>query len=132
MRRFIVGIAGLPFLMFLLATNSRAQATRTFTGEITDEHLNCFQTPMKAPEGIKQKDAFILYWAHYATPPSKYVLYDPGSKTTYQLDDQAGIQPFIGAKVIISGAESNGMIKVSEIKVDEKAYKAASEHNSGA
>jgi hypothetical protein len=130
MRRFIIGIAGLTFMLCLLATASWAQATRTFTGEITDAQLNCIQNPMKTPEGIKVKDACILYWAHYATPKSKYVLYDAASKMTYQLEDQDGIQPYIGAKVIISGTENNGTIKVTEVKVDEKAYKMA-DHNTG-
>ena len=120
MRRFIVGIAGLTFMM---ASYCRAQSPKTFTGEITDEHLNCVQTPMKGPDGIKQKDACVLYWAHFVTPPSKYVLYDAATKTTYQLDDQSRVQPYVGAKVLITGTESDKTIKVTDIKVDENAYK---------
>jgi hypothetical protein len=84
MKYFIIGIVG-----FLMAVSSycAAQGTITFTGEITDEHLNCIQTPMKAPEGIKQKDVCVLYWVHYVRPPSKYVLYDGATKTTYQLEE---------------------------------------------
>jgi hypothetical protein len=122
MRRFIVGIAGLTFVM---ATYCSAQSPRTFTGEITDEHLNCVQTPMKGPDGVKQKDSCVLYWAHFVTPPSKYVLYDTATKTTYQLDDQDRVQPYVGAKVLITGTESNKTIKVTDIKVDENAYKGS-------
>lgn len=121
MRRCIVGIAGLTFMM---ASYCAAQSARTFTGEITDEHLNCVQTPMKGPDGIKQKDACVLYWAHFVTPPSKYVLYDAATKTTYQLDDQDRVQPYVGAKVLIMGTENNKTIKVTNIKVDENAYRA--------
>jgi hypothetical protein len=120
MRRFIVGIAVLTFVM---ATYCSAQSPKTFTGEITDEHLNCVQTPMKGPDGIKEKDACVLYWAHFVTPPSKYVLYDAATKTTYQLDDRALVQPYVGAKVLITGTETNKTIKVTDIKVDENAYK---------
>ena len=121
MRRFIVGIAGLTFMM---ASYSAAQSPKTFTGEITDEHLNCVQTPMKGPDGVKQKDACVLYWAHFVTPRSKYVLYDAATKTTYQLDDQDRVQPYVGAKVLITGTENNKTIKVTDIKVDENVYKA--------
>lgn len=120
MRRLIVGIAGLTFLT---ASYGAAQSPKTFAGEITDEHLNCVQTPMKGPDGIKQKDACVLYWAHFATPPSKYVLYDAATKTTYRLDDQDRVQPYVGAKVLITGTESNKTIKVAGIKVDDSAYK---------
>ncbi len=121
MRRFIVGIAGLTFMM---ATYCAAQSPKTFTGEITDEHLNCVQTPMKGPDGIKQKDACVLYWAHFVTPPSKYVLHDAATKTIHQLDDQDKVQPYVGAKVLITGTETDKTIKVSDIKVDENAYKS--------
>jgi hypothetical protein len=124
MKRFIVRIAGSSLLMFSLVTYCAAQGNKTFTGEITDEHLNCSQTPMKAPDGITQKYACILYWAHFVTPGSKYVLYDAATKTTYQLDDQDKVQPYVGAKVLITGTENNKTIKVNEIKVDESAYKS--------
>ena len=108
----------------MMAGHCAAQSPKTFAGEITDEHLNRVQTPMKGPDEIKQKDACILYWAHFVTPPSKYVLYDAASKTTYQLDDQDRVQPYVGAKVLITGTETDKMIKVTDIKVDENAYKS--------
>jgi len=124
MKRFIIGIGGLSFLMFSMVTFCAAQGNKTFSGEITDEHLNCVQTPMKVPDGIKQKDACVLYWAHFVNPPSKYVLYDAATKTTYQLDNQDRVQPYVGAKVLITGTESNKTIRVADIKVDENAYKS--------
>jgi len=124
--RFIVALAGLTFVM---GTYASAQSTKNFTGEITDEHLNCVQTPMKAPDGIKEKDSCILYWAHFVQPPSKYVLYDAATQTTYQLDDQDRVQPYVGAKVIVTGTESNKTIKVTDIKVDDNAYKTNSKRS---
>ena len=81
---------------------ARAQGT-TFKGEITDEHLNCVQTPVKAVEGITKKEGCVLYWAHFGKPPSKFVLYDAATKTTYQLDDQNWVQPYVGEAVQITG-----------------------------
>ena len=86
----------------LVIQSASAQNT-TFKGEITDEHLNCIQTPVKAVEGITKKAGCVLYWAHFAKPPSKYVLYDPATKTTYQLDDQNWVQPYVGETVQITG-----------------------------
>jgi serine/threonine protein kinase len=41
-----------------------------------------------------------------------------------QLDDQNRVQPYVGAKVLITGTESGKTIKVTDIKVDENAYKS--------
>lgn len=96
-----------------------AAAGQTFNGEITDEHLNCVQTPMKAPEGLKAKDACVLYWAHSVQPNSKFVLYDAATKTTYQLDDQDMVEPYVGEKVQVTGTlnAADKTIKVTGIKV---------------
>jgi hypothetical protein len=125
MKHLVCGITSFLLLMFLMATCAAAQ-TKTFTGEITDEHLNCVQTPMKATAGVDTKPACVLYWAKYQKPASKYVLYDAATKMTYQLDDQNGAEPFAGANVVVTGTESGGTIKMTNIKIDEKAYKAKS------
>ena len=127
MNRMLGGIAGLLIATFFVVTNMAAQAT-TFKGEITDEKLNCTQTPVKATEGVTDKVACILYWAHSASPASKYVLYDAATKTTYQLDDQTAVQPYIGGKVEVTGTldAATKSIKVTGIKTDESAYKKAS------
>jgi len=77
--------------------------TATFKGEITDEHLNCIQTPVKAVAGITKKQGCVLYWAHFSKPPSKFVLYDAATKTAYQLDDQNWVQPYVGETVQVTG-----------------------------
>jgi hypothetical protein len=96
-----------------------AAADAAFNGEITDANLNCVQTPMKAPEGLKAKDACVLYWAHSAQPNEKFVLYDAATKTTYQLDDQDMVEPYVGEKVQVTGTLNAGTktIKVTGIKV---------------
>src|ERR1700730_1201137 len=123
MRRLIVGIAGLTFTM---ASYCAAQSTKTFTGEISDEDLNCAQTPMKAPPDVKTKLECILHWTYWYG--KRYVLYDAATKTTYQLADQDKAIPCIGAKVLILGAESNKTIKVTDIKVDDIRTKGTAEH----
>lgn len=92
----------LLFLLLAMVQFAAGQSA-TFNGEITDEHLNCIQTPVKAVQGITKKEACVLYWAHFAKPPSKYVLYDAATKTAYQLDDQNWVQPYVGETVQITG-----------------------------
>ena len=98
----VAGLGALLVLLLVTIQFAAAQGTR-FNGEITDEHLNCTQSPVKAVGGITKKEACVLYWAHFANPRSKYVLYDAATKTTYQLDDQMGAQPYVGGKVQVTG-----------------------------
>jgi hypothetical protein len=92
----------LLFLLLVMVQLAAGQSV-TFKGEITDEHLNCIQTQVRAVEGITKKEGCILYWAHFAKPPSRYVLYDAATKTAYQLDDQNWVQPYVGETVQITG-----------------------------
>jgi len=102
MRRLAIGLAGSMILLLLGVRFTAAQGT-TYNGEITDEKLNCVQNPIKAADGIKDKTACVLYWAHSVTPGEKYVLYDEATKTTYQLDDQVMVQPYVAEKVVVTG-----------------------------
>jgi hypothetical protein len=125
MNRVTASIMSLAAALSFMAVSSAAQ-TNTFKGEITDEHLNCVQTPVKAPEGVTNGTACVLYWAHFAAEKEKYVLYDTASKTVYHLDDQDLVQPYVAAKVEVTGTlnEATKTIKVTGIKVDESAYKS--------
>ena len=125
MNRFLAGIAGMLVVMFFMVTNIAAQ-TSTFKGEITDDKLNCIQTPLRAPADIKEKYTCVLYWVHYAQPLGKFVLYDAATKTTYQLDDQNLVRPYVAAKVEVTGTldAASKTIKVTGIKIDEAANKA--------
>lgn len=118
--RVIASLGALLLLMFAMADFAAAQGTAIFNGVLADEQLNCIQTPMKAPDGMKEKDACVLYYAHFVKPGSKYVLYDPTTKTTFQLDDQDLVQPYVGAKnVEITGTldAATKTIKVKGIRV---------------
>jgi hypothetical protein len=124
MNRFLAWTVSIAAALTFMAASAAAQ-TNSYKGEITDEHLNCVQTPMKATEGISDKHSCVLYWAHYVEPYSKFVLYDAATKTVYQLDDQNLVLPYVAEKVEVTGTlnPSNKTIKVTGIKVDESAYK---------
>ena len=124
MKHLVILIAASTLTTSMLAGQAAAQGT-SYKGEITDEKLNCVQTPLKAYEGVKDKTSCVLYWAHSAQPNSKFVLYDAGTKAVYQLDNQDLVEPYVGEKVIVTGTlnSANKTIKVSDIKVDESAYK---------
>ena len=118
--KHIIALIGLLSLTLVFAVPFvSAQGSTTFKGEIADEHLNCVQTPMKVSQDIKDKTSCVLYYAHFVKPGSKYVLYDPATKSTYQLDDQDLVQPYVGAKTVqITGTLDAGTktIHVKEIK----------------
>lgn len=101
-RHFVALLLGASLSLLSMSQFVAAQ-TVTFKGEITDERLNCAQTPVKAVTGITKKAGCVLYWAHFAKPASKFVLYDGATKTMYQLDDQTWVQPYVGETVQISG-----------------------------
>lgn len=120
MKYFVVGVS-LSF-MLLVGTYCSAQETKSFTGEITDEDLNCVHTPFKAALDVKTKLECILYWTYWHG--KRYVLYDAATKMTYQLADQDKVIPFIGAKVTITGIEDKKTIKITQIKqADENISK---------
>ena len=120
-------LAILSLLVLPLSTLpvAAAQSPSTFKGEITDEHLNCVQTPMKAVPGINDKLSCVLYWAHFVQPPSKYVLYDAATKKTYQLNDQNLVQPYVAEEVKVTGKldPATKTIQVTSIKADEGSSK---------
>ena len=51
--RVIASLGTLLLLVSLTGLLAAAQGERTFKGVVADEQLNCIQTPMKAPEGMK-------------------------------------------------------------------------------
>ena len=109
----------LPALLFSIVPLAMGQGSGTFKGELADDQLNCIQTPVKAPLEIKDKTSCMLYFAHFVKPGNKYVLYDPATKTKYQLDDQDLVQPYVGSKEVqITGTldATTKTIHVKEIK----------------
>ena len=124
MKRFVFVTLALVAFIFLGTQFASAQE-RTFTGIVTDQQMNCMQNPMKIPPQTGKvpawgKDACVLYWAHFATPKDKIVLYDPDSKTTYQVDSEDMLIPYVGdeAKIKVTGAydEATKTIHVKRVE----------------
>lgn len=109
MKKFMVtfGAALFPIVLFAALSNTfpnislAAQKPQTFAGEIMDQQcalLGGHSAMMN--QGESAKDCA----NRCVSIGGKYVLYDAGTKTIYQVDDQKKVQPFAGAKVKITGS----------------------------
>jgi len=96
---------------------AQGTAGGSFNGEIMDSQcatMGSHEKMMKA-EGAKNAkectDACVKMGG-------KYVLYDAGTKTTYQLDNQDKPRPFSGQKVTVKGSydKASQTIHVTSIK----------------
>jgi hypothetical protein len=75
---------------------------KAFSGEIMDSQCAALgdHSVMMGSSGIKTVKACTLACAKAG---GTFVLYDAGTKTIYQLDDQKKPEPFAGEKVTVSG-----------------------------
>lgn len=101
------------------------KATKTFTGEIWDS-VNAqrgSREQMMKENGLTTPLQTTLFAVHYMNPPAKYVLYDPGTKKIYQLDDQDRVQPYAAEKVKVTGSydEATLTIHVTDIQSDSQS-----------
>jgi hypothetical protein len=89
-----------------------AEATKTFTGTITDNGCADANHSHMRMGSDDRECTLACVDAHGAS----YVLYD--GKTTYALSDQKGPEPFAGKKVTVTGTldAKTKMIKVDSIK----------------
>jgi hypothetical protein len=116
MKRLAVGIAGSLMLLLLSPGFARAQ-DKTYSGEIMDSQ--CAKTgsheEMMTKHAIKTEKACTLGCVKNG---GKFVLYNPASKKTYQLDDQTKPEQFAGEKVKVMGKydSSTKTIHVTDIK----------------
>ena len=101
MKRLAIGIAA-PLVLFLFTPGFTRAQNKTFNGEIMDS--NCAKTgsheEMMSKHAIKTEKACTLGCVKMG---GKFVLYDPATKTTYQLDDQKKPVQYAGDKVKITG-----------------------------
>jgi hypothetical protein len=104
----------------LVGVSFAAQRTQTYSGEIMDSTcaaMGSHEVMMKSNSNMKTpKDCTIACVQHGA----KYVLFDAGTMTVYQLDDQKKPVPFAGAKVVVTGTldPAMKMIHVANIKAE--------------
>ena len=113
MKKLAMGIvAGLA----LLSVSSAAQKESKFNGEITDRYCakaNSHEMMMKRHNSATTKECIPAC----VKAGGAYVLFDPATKTIYELDDQKKPAPFAEQKVQISGTydKATQTIHVSEI-----------------
>lgn len=106
MKSTIVGVALAVLILGLAFYDVRVNRPTVFRGEIMDSRcaeMGSHDAVMKM-QGFQTPLQCALFCAHYASPASVWVLYDPESKKTYQLSDQGKVQPFAAEKVAISGS----------------------------
>jgi len=99
------GIALIVVILIVAFYDVQRTQPDIFTGEIMDSQcaaLGSHMATMKA-QGFLTPTQCVLYCAHYRNPPGKYVLYDAATKTTYPLNDQERVAPYITEKVRIMG-----------------------------
>ncbi|HKW35573.1 MAG TPA: DUF5818 domain-containing protein [Candidatus Acidoferrum sp.] len=120
MKRLVMGVSA----CMLLVPGFAAAKDKTFSGEIMDSQCakNGSHAMMLAKEGMAGKEndpmAKTMCTKNCVKMGGKYVLYDPASKTAYELDDQSKPEQFAGQKVKVTGTLDKGTktIHVTDIK----------------
>jgi hypothetical protein len=119
MKKLIISLVASASLFVVIGGNSNvslaAQKAQSFNGEIMDQQcalLGGHSAMMNQGESAKDCSNRCV------SIGGKYVLYDAGTKTIYQLDDQKKAQPFAGFKVKVTGTydSSNKTIHVGTIQ----------------
>ena len=98
-----------------LSLNVFAQAPQTYKGEIIDSQCAALGGhQIMEQKGESPKDCT----NRCVNMGGKYTLFDPATKTAYQLDDQKKSAAFAGAKVAVTGTlnPATKTIKVASIK----------------
>jgi len=110
MKKLAIGVG------FLFASLSIfAQAPQTFKGEIMDSQCAALGGhQIMEQKGESAKDCT----NRCVGMGGRYTLFDPATKTAYQLDDQKKSATFAGAKVSVTGTlnAATKTIKVASIK----------------
>jgi Protein of unknown function (DUF5818) len=95
-KRLAICVAAIA--MFVGGSIAAQQATsRSFTGEIMDS--NCAKAGKHNPAMGTSKECTLAC----VKGGAKFVLYNPTTKATYQLDDQKKPESFAGEKVKVTG-----------------------------
>ena len=101
MKRLVIGIAG-SLMLLLLSPGFATAQDKTYSGEIMDSQCakSGSHEEMMTKHAIKTEKACTLGCVKNG---GKFVLYDPTTKKTYQLDDQNKPEQFAGEKVKVTG-----------------------------
>jgi hypothetical protein len=117
MKRF--GIRVIAASLLLLGT-SYAQKERTFTGEIMDSLCakDGSHAAMEKAHGMPaDKSSDKACTLACAKVGGSFVLYDPATKTVYQLSDQAKAEQFAGDKVKVTGDYEDASQTITVTKI---------------
>ena len=115
-----VGLPVLAASLLFLGSSYGAQKERTFTGEIMDSVCarDGSHAAMEKAHGLPaDKSGARACTLACAKEGGSFVLYDPATKTVYQLSDQAKAEQFAGDKVKVSGDYEEDSQTISVIKI---------------
>ncbi len=106
------------FPMLFLAAGVCLSQSRSFSGEIMDGPCAAMGSHDRMMKGVDAKNAKDCS-EKCARLKFDYVLYDPGTKTVYQVDDQAKLASYAGRKVSVKGVydSASKTIHVENIEV---------------
>jgi hypothetical protein len=110
-------LLGLLIATSLYATQPDSNAASTFTGEVIDSlcaMAGSHEPMMQEMKSMTHDKATCS--AKCIQLGGKYVLYDSGNKSIYQLDDQDKAAKFAGHNVRISGTVQKKKIKIASIE----------------
>jgi len=117
-----VGIGTIAAVLLLLASGY-AQQERTFTGEIMDSLCakDGSHAEMEKARGLPADRAGAKACTlACAKTGGSFVLYDPATKTVYQLSDQAKAEEFAGDKVKVSGNYDDASQTITVTKIQPR------------
>jgi len=111
---------GLVVSLALLGVSFGAQKESTFTGEISDRYCtkaNSHEMMMKRHNSPTTKQCI----PDCVKAGGAYVLFNPATKTMYELDDQKKPAPFAELKVKVTGAydKTTNTIHVTNIQASK-------------
>jgi hypothetical protein len=104
-------------LLLLLAAAVGLPQGRSFTGEIMDSQCAGMRSHARMMQGVEAKDAKECT-QKCVQMGGKYVLFDPATKTAYQMDNQEKAAAFAGRKVSVKGTldAANKTIRVESVE----------------
>lgn len=126
MKQLVMALAALMILGTASLAHSKA-AARTFTGEIMDSEcakMGNHDAGFKMTNTNTPKDCTLAC----VKAGSKFVLYNPARKATYQLDDQQKPEEFAGQRVRVVGTydAATKTIHVEKIEPGSKSKASSS------
>jgi hypothetical protein len=89
--------------MFFLAAAIGVPQSRSFSGAIMDSQCAAMKSHDRMMKGMDAKDAKECT-QKCVQMGGKYALFDPATKTAYQLDDQGKSATYAGQTVTVKGA----------------------------